>query len=206
MKNLNWQFLLYIVCILPISIILIFFGCMGLSDFLYMGIAAISTCGIALLLLIINLIVINKREDTIKRAILSTGISQVDNLDPFEFEAWVAMFLRSAGHNATPTKKAGDYGVDVIAEKGETRVAIQVKKFSQPVGIRAVQEVISGMDYYDCNYGCVITTAPYFTQAAKNLAEKRKIKLYTKNDLAIMLYELQKNKDIDVLFDLENKL
>ena len=54
------------------------------------------------------------------------------------------------------------------------------------------------MDYYNCYEGWVITTAPYFTQAAKNLAKTRNIKLYNKNDLALLLYELQKDNDVNI--------
>lgn len=137
----------------------------------------------------------NKKEIELQEAILQTNIDQVDTLTPYEFEEWVARLLRIAGYNATATKKSGDYGVDVIAEKDNERIAIQVKKFSKPVGIKAVQEVISGMDYYNCYDGWVVTTAPYFTQAAKNLANTRDVKLYNKNDLALMLYNLQKENN-----------
>lgn len=139
----------------------------------------------------------NKKEVELQEAIINTGISQIDNLTPFEFEEWIARFLRIAGYRAYATKKTGDYGVDVIAENYNTKIAVQVKKFSKPVGIKAVQEVISGMDYYNCYEGWVVTTAPNFTQAAKNLAKTRNVKLYNKNDLALILNQLQQehNKD-----------
>lgn len=140
----------------------------------------------------------NRKERELQEAILQTNINQVDDLTPYEFEEWVARFLRIAGYKAHATKKSGDYGVDVLAEKDNTSIAIQVKKFIKPVGIKAVQEVISGMDYYNCYEGWVITTAPYFTQAAKNLAETRNVKLYNKNDLALLLFELQKDNDVNI--------
>lgn len=140
----------------------------------------------------------NRKERKLQEAILQTNINQVDGLTPYEFEEWVARFLRIAGYKAHTTKKSGDYGVDVLAEKDNTSIAIQVKKFTKPVGIKAIQEVISGMDYYNCYEGWVITTAPYFTQAAKNLAKTRNIKLYNKNDLAILLYELQKDNVVSI--------
>lgn len=62
-----------------------------------------------------------------QNAILRTNISQVDKLTPYEFEKWVARFLRIAGYKASATKKSGDYGVDVVAEKDNTSIAIQVK-------------------------------------------------------------------------------
>ena len=61
-----------------------------------------------------------------------------------------------------------------------------------------VQEVISRMDYYNCYEGWFITTAPYFTQAAKNLVKARNVKLYNKNDLALLVCELQKDNDVNI--------
>lgn len=103
---------------------------------------------------------------------INSGISQIDNLAPFEFEEWVARLLKTAGYNAIATKKFGDYGADVIAEKDGIKIAIQVKKFNQPVGIKAVQEVVSAMQYYDCLDGWVITSAYGVTTVAYNFAKK----------------------------------
>lgn len=54
------------------------------------------------------------------------------------------------------------------------------------------------MDYYNCYEGWVITTAPYFTQAAKSLVKARNVKLYNKNDLALLVCELQKDSDVNI--------
>lgn len=197
MKSNKWQYLLYLGCILPISIILILFGCIDeyVKSIMYVGIALTFSCVLALIIYICKFIEERKYEHKLQKAIINTNISQVDILNPYEFEEWVARFLRIAGYNAEATKKSGDYGVDVIAEKENNRIAVQVKKFNKPVGIKAVQEVSAGMDYYNCNEGWVVTTAPYFTQAAKNMAKIRNIKLYNKNDLAILLNELQNKNE-----------
>ncbi len=164
---------------------------------IFLILATISTV-VAIIIYIIVVSKWNKKEKRLQEAILYTDISQVDTLTPYEFEEWIARFLRTSGYKAEATKKSGDYGVDVIAEKENVRIAIQVKKFTKSVGVKAVQEVISGMDYYNCYEGWVMTTAPYFTQAAINLAKTRNIKLYNKNDLALLLYELQKINNVSV--------
>lgn len=111
-------------------------------------------------------------KNTSRYVLINSGISQIDNLAPFEFEEWVARLLKTAGYNAIATKKFGDYGADVIAEKDGIKIAIQVKKFNQPVGIKAVQEVVSAMQYYDCLDGWVITSAYGVTTVAYNFAKK----------------------------------
>ena len=140
---------------------------------------AIITTIICFFILIVLIIHIIKKHNLLK----SSGINQIDQLSPFEFENWVTRFFQAQGYRAYTTQKSSDYGIDVIAEKDQTKIAIQVKKYNQPVGIKAVQEAISGAKYYDCHEAWVVTSARKFTQAACNLAEKSHVRLITRSDL-----------------------
>ena len=193
-KYLAWILFIFWMLAMSVSIFVAF---IEENLILFVILFAISTFT-AIIIYVLVVMHWNRKERKLQEAILQTNINQVDGLTPYEFEEWVARFLRIAGYKAHATKKSGDYGVDVLAEKDNTSIAIQVKKFTKPVGIKAIQEVISGMDYYNCYEGWVITTAPYFTQAAKNLAKTRNIKLYNKNDLAILLYKLQKDNVVNI--------
>ena len=66
------------------------------------------------------------------------------------------------------------------------------------MGIKSVQEAASAMDFYNAAEGWVVSTAQYCTKPAKALAAKRGIKLYCKNDLAIMLDGLLSNGQLTV--------
>lgn len=193
-KFLAWTLFIFWMLAVPVS----FFVAAIKENLIWFVVIFAPSTFIAIIIYVLIVRHWNEKEKQLQEAILLTNISQVDNLSPYEFEEWIARFLRISGYNANATKKSGDYGVDVIAQKGNTSIAIQVKKFTKPVGIKAVQEVISGMGYYNCCEGWVVTTAPYFTQAAKNLAKTRNVKLYNKNDLAILLYELQKDNDVNI--------
>lgn len=50
-------------------------------------------------------------------------------MTPREFEQFVAQHYREKGYDVETTPYSGDYGVDVIAQKGEERIAIQVKMY-----------------------------------------------------------------------------
>ena len=76
--------------------------------------------------------------------------------------------------------------------KDDIKIGVQVKKYSNPVGIKAVQEVLAGKQYYGCHYGWVITSAPSFTRQAISLANSSNIKLIAYNDLVILLAAMQK--------------
>lgn len=199
MKKNNYMFILFTLCILPLGIIITLFGYMDeyTTDFLYFGYSLIVVSIVSLIIYIARIIQNKSREKKLQEAILNSNISQIDKLNPYDFEEWVARLMRLLGHNAKTTKKSGDYGLDVIAEKDYKKIGIQVKKFNQPVGIKAVQEVLSGITYYDCSEGWVITSANSFTNAAINLANKNNIRLFTRNDLALLLHRLQQNEFID---------
>ena len=208
MKNGGKGYLFFALFIIPIMLLLIslcpliFVSAIGESSADYINEVPWekTLLVISVILLIIAIIIYSviikkwkKEELLLQQALLDEDISQLDSLDPYEFEEWIARFLRIQGYNANCTKKSGDYGIDVLAEKDGLTIGIQCKKFTTPVGIKAIQETISGMTYYDCEMGWVISTAPYFTQAAKNLAEKQNIQLYNKNDLAKWHYEVKQN-------------
>lgn len=127
-----------------------------------------------------------------QKILMQAGVSKIDELTPFEFETWVAQILCVMGYHAYATKKSGDYGADVIAEMNGHKIAIQVKKYHQTVGIQAVQEIVSAVGYYDCEEGWVITSANQFTKSARNLADKHQIKLITRKDLAVMICTAKK--------------
>jgi restriction system protein len=68
------------------------------------------------------------------------------------------------------TPASGDQGADLIATYGNRRAALQCKLYNQPVGNKAVQEVLAGMAFYRTQHAVVVTNAGY-TPAARSAAE-----------------------------------
>ncbi len=85
----------------------------------------------------------------------------------YEYERYVATRLELDGWtHVTITSKSGDFGADIIATNPNgTKCAIQCKMVQGAVGYRAVQEVISGREYYHCSHAIVITTSTFTHQA-----------------------------------------
>ena len=107
----------------------------------------------------------------------------IDNMNGYEFERFCAQILQTNGfYDINVTKASGDQGVDVIALKDGIRCAIQCKRYSSNVGNKAVQEVVAGMQYYNCQIGIVMTNS-YFTQSAKDLASRAEIILWDRDFL-----------------------
>jgi restriction system protein len=93
----------------------------------------------------------------------------IDAMTGTQFENYVAARLRRAGWQVTFTPAVGDYGVDLIAQRDGKSAAIQCKRYGKPVGVAAVQQVVSGARHHGCEKSIVVSNQE-FTQAAKQLA------------------------------------
>ena len=147
-------------------------------DKFYITIAALSA--VALVLIIIGVICLCKKR----------GFSKdYDLMEGRDFEYFCADLLQKRGFlEVEVTKGSGDNGVDILAEKDGVTYAIQCKRYEEPVGVKTVQEVYAGRDYYDRMVGVVMSNQ-YFTKGAVDMARKVKIMLWDRGDLEEMIEE-----------------
>lgn len=106
-----------------------------------------------------------------------------DDMDPFDYEHFCAKLLTNNGWVAHATVATGDQGADVIAEKSNKKVILQCKKWSNPVGNKAVQEVFAATSFHNAHKGVVVSNTTY-TPSAKQVANKIGVLLIHHNDLA----------------------
>lgn len=99
-----------------------------------------------------------------------------------EFENLMINSFRRAGMTVYDTPTSNDYGADMVIEYNGYRIAGQCKYYNKPVGVKAVQEVMGAIAYYDCDAGLVVTNQTY-TQQAINLANANNILLFDENTL-----------------------
>ena len=93
----------------------------------------------------------------------------------FEFERQVEQDLIAKGYNAVKTQDQADYGVDIIIQEEDGKIAVQCKKQNDPSGVAAVQAVYAGGRYYDCTRFAVISPSGFSTSA---IAMARKLGVY----------------------------
>jgi restriction system protein len=105
-----------------------------------------------------------------------------DDITPEDYEYFVAGILNDAGWVAVVTQASGDQGIDVVAEKNNFRLAIQCKKYSKPVGNKAVQEAYSGAAFYEAD-ACAVVAPIEYTPAAIELAGSLGVHLFHHDDL-----------------------
>ena len=112
-----------------------------------------------------------------------------EDMDGHEFEYFCADLLEQRGFvEVEVTRGSGDYGIDILAEKDGVTYAVQCKRYTAPVGVKAIQEAYAGRDYYDRMVGAVMTDQ-YFTAPAVEAAKKLKILLWDGGYIESMMEE-----------------
>ncbi|MEX1248311.1 MAG: restriction endonuclease [Anaerolineales bacterium] len=110
-------------------------------------------------------------------------ISGVDDMSGTEFEHFIAKLLRKQGYQVQEIGGFEDYGIDLIASRGEQKYAVQAKRWSSEVGVDAVRAAVTGVKYHGCTKAVVITNN-YFSQRAIALADVNDCKLINRDELA----------------------
>lgn len=135
-----------------------------------------------------------------RRRISRSGVralEQLDRMSGIEFEEFLKALFERKGFKVQMTPPSGDYGVDLILTRpgSPERIAVQAKRYHRKhtVGVRAIQEVYAGKDYYGCSRAIVVTTS-YFTENAKQSARKLGVFIIDRDQLAEEFRHQQKNQ------------
>lgn len=123
-----------------------------------------------------------KRRQEEEKRIFDSGICQVDKMSGREFEELLSLCFRKIGYLVTITSYSQDYGADLILYRGDAKFVVQAKRSQKPVGIRAVQEVVSAIKHYKAHKGMVITNNT-FTDNAHQLALSNDVDLINREKL-----------------------
>jgi len=124
----------------------------------------------------------NKLMGNFQKKKMNHSIDDIDIMTGIEFEQFVCELFSKMGYDSKVTKKTGDQGIDVIAEKNNIRVGIQSKCYSGIVGNKAIQEAVAGKGFYKCDKVMVISNN-FFTNAAIELAKINEVVLWDRNIL-----------------------
>jgi len=106
------------------------------------------------------------------------------NMTPYHFEEFICELFKDSGYQGEITKFTGDFGADVVLTKDNLKTAVQVKRYEREnlLGVKEINQVIGGREYYKCDKAIIITTSD-FTKAARKLAEQTNIELWNWNKL-----------------------
>lgn len=116
------------------------------------------------------------------------SIYDVDEMTGFQFEDFIYDVYNKLGYEVRKTQKGADQGADLFVESFGRKKVIQIKNYTGNVGNKAVQEVISAKQFYDCDDAIVIANR-YFTLSAKQLASKANVELIDRDGVKELLEE-----------------
>jgi restriction system protein len=113
-------------------------------------------------------------------------INEIDRMDGHRFEEYLSTLFRRLGYHVELTRRRGDYGADLVISKGKHRTAVQAKRWSKRVGVKAVQEAVASKGMYGCDAALVVANRE-FTQQAQKLARANKVELWGREVLVAKL-------------------
>ncbi|MBQ9791773.1 MAG: restriction endonuclease [Clostridia bacterium] len=115
------------------------------------------------------------------------SINKIDAISGYEFEKYLECLFKSMGLKTTTTKKAHDYGADLITTYKKEVMVVQAKLYyCKHVGLSAIQEAKTSLDYYKADKAIVITNS-YFTKSAINLAKSTGVALIDREKLNTLI-------------------
>lgn len=117
---------------------------------------------------------------------LPVDMDKIDQMDGIAFEQYLKPIFERQGYLTRVTKCSGDYGADLILRKGRKKYVVQAKRYSNNIGVSAIQQVVSAVKYYKANNAIVVTNQN-FTPAAFQLAKANGVRLIDRKELAKMI-------------------
>lgn len=116
------------------------------------------------------------------RKLRKSGIREVDKMSGEDFEKFLGELFKRRGFKVKLTAASGDYGADLILKDGKDVIAVQAKRYSSTVGVKAVQEIIGAVKMYDATEAWVVTNS-HFTRQAEKLADINDVYLIDRDEL-----------------------
>lgn len=113
-----------------------------------------------------------------------------------EFEEMVAEYFKAQGYETTLTPYSGDWGIDVIATKGEEKLAIQAKMYggaARKVNREAMMQLHGAKDFQHCTKAVMVTDGDIMEDALK-VAEELGIEVVRFDDAPYQKKETQKKE------------
>ncbi len=99
--------------------------------------------------------------------------ASIDLASGEEFEQYLEEIFTDMGYQVCKTSNtmSPDYGVDLILTDRQNQpslmIAVQAKRYSNTVGVEAVQQVFAGKRHYRCKLGVVVTNSQFSSPAIK---------------------------------------
>ena len=117
-----------------------------------------------------------------------------NQLDPYQFEAFVAALLRAMGYKAEITQASGDGGVDVVAYRDPLGleppiIKVQCKRTLGTIGGPDVQKLTGTLAHGESEVGLFVTLGSYSNDAIHIERTRQDVRLINGTALVSLIFE-----------------
>ncbi|HEX8664311.1 MAG TPA: restriction endonuclease [Beijerinckiaceae bacterium] len=98
------------------------------------------------------------------------------SIDPFLFEKTVGAVFKDLGYETLVTARSGDGGIDVILNKGNENIGVQVKRYKNSIKVEQILSLIGALVDAGIPKGVFVTTSN-FQRGVYSYAERHRIEL-----------------------------
>lgn len=139
--------------------------------------------------------VLGENDDKSRSTASPIDLQTACSLDPFLFEALVALLWKREGFYVHLTPRQSDRGTDVIGFRDGTGTLIQAKRRADAVGPNPVREVYSSKPFYkkhlDATFDnlVIVASAHRYTNGARELARETGVELINREELGRRIEE-----------------
>lgn len=135
------------------------------------------------------------------------AMKDIDAIEPYLFEAVVAVLWEKLGYRTMLTPRSNDKGADVVAFSENHNILIQVKHSSgKTVGDAPVGEILKSKGYYadlyETSFNLAIVSNNDFSSGAHLTAKSNAVRIYHRTDLQeylevhpITMYEVRQKEE-----------
>lgn len=118
------------------------------------------------------------------------GLPEVDKMSGEDFEIFLEQLFRNQGYKVERVGRRAEYGGDLLIELAGIRTAVQAKRCSNPVNVKAIQEIYTAKVHYAATEAMVVTNSR-FTSNARTLEKENHVQLVDREKLASLILQKQ---------------
>ncbi|WP_420631432.1 restriction endonuclease [Candidatus Leptofilum sp.] len=145
---------------------------------------------LATLLVLWGVVWWQKRQEVI-RPFVPLTLDQLYNLQPAEFEQYVAQLFRQKKYRVTVRGRSGDLGVDLMLTRtGGKRAIVQCKRYRSTIGPVIVRELYGTLIHEGVAHAFLVTTAN-ISDSARSWAQGKPMTLIDGSTLVEIAHSLQ---------------
>lgn len=139
------------------------------------------------------------RVDTFTRDFV---VNQLRDMDPFDFEHFVAGVLTAMGYRASATRARGDGGVDVIASRDALSIEppiikVQCKRTTSSIGSPDVQKLAGALAHGGSELGLFVTLGAYTNDALHLERTRQDLRLINGTQLVDLVFDHYEELDAE---------